>query len=51
MVRESTEDAGPYGVRVAEGSPGSDREPQTFSDALRDSIRQNRSAIEKLSRR
>ncbi|WP_386070707.1 hypothetical protein ACFJIW_08690 [Tahibacter sp. UC22_41] len=51
MVRESTEEVGQYGVRVAEASPGSDRDPQTFSDALRDSIRQNRSAIEKLSKR
>lgn len=51
MVREAAEDAGSYGARVEGASLSSDRELQTFSDALRDSIRQNRSAIEKLSRR
>ena len=51
MVREAAEDAGTYGARVEGASLSSDRELQTFNDALRDSIRQNRSAIEKLSTR
>jgi len=51
MVRGVAENLGQYGARVAGTSLSSDRELQNFNDALRDSIRQNRSAIEKLSRR
>ena len=51
MVREAAEDAETRSARSGGLVPSSDRKRQTFSEALRDSIRQNRSAIEKLSKR
>ncbi|WP_257386525.1 hypothetical protein [Tahibacter caeni] len=51
MVRDSATEAAPYGADVGRPASSRKRELQTFNDALRDSIRQNRSAIEKLSKR
>lgn len=51
MLREVAEDAGTYSASTDGSVLSGDRKLQTFREALRDSIRQNRSAIEKLSKR
>jgi hypothetical protein len=51
MLREVAEDAGTYSASTDGSVLSDDRKLQTFREALRDSIRQNRSAIEKLSKR
>lgn len=51
MAREVAEDAGTYSASTDGSVLSDDRKLQTFREALRDSIRQNRSAIEKLSKR